>query len=510
MKRIHIAALYAVMALGLFVQCSQPPVHTITLLHHNDFHSAVMPDTSSTRDGTKYVNLGAPGLKGLADAVRDTAHPHLWLNAGDEYSGGVLSTLTEGGSQFRLAPDIGYDVAVLGNHEFDYGVERAAAFRDSAGIPVLGGANLVNADGQPFARTHIDTTIGGVKMRIIGLLPPDLEGLVGRSRLNDLQILDPAESVRKYLPGRKRLTVVLSHMGYTQDTLLASQVPEIDLIVGGHSHTQVPKPRLYGPKGRLMDEALQGDGVKRLGGTVITQAGGKGRYLGVITMQVRGGDIVAVEGQLLPNDGTLAGPDVSLLARVNEMNAKYSPMLDEKIATLEEPLMRAWDAESPLGRWMADAYRNAANADIGMHNNGGIRADLKETSLSIRDIWEVAPFGNEIVVFEVTGEQLQQIAGYWAKRDRIPMQVSGMSMTIDTSEDSYDGLTVQGKPVQKGKTYKVATNSYVFEQADGYFGLEGHTLNPYMTGLVDRDVLVNAARNQARITKPTDVRIAMQ
>ncbi|MBD3165680.1 hypothetical protein GF324_03715 [bacterium] len=509
MKRSHVLALYAVMSLGLITQCARPPVQTITILHHNDFHSAVLPDTS-VHDGNTYVNLGAAGLKGLADAVEDTAHPSIWLNAGDEYSGGVLSTLTQGGSQFRLARKIGYDVVVLGNHEFDYGLERAAAFRDSAGVPVLGGANLVQADGSPFALTHLDTSIGGVQMRIIGLLPPDLEELTGRSKLNDLQILDPADAVRKHLPGKKRLAVVLSHMGYTQDTLLAAQVPEIDLIVGGHSHSTLERPRLFGQQGRLPDSTLTLDDLKRLPGTVITQAGGKGRYLGVLTLKVQGGEILVADGTLLPNDGSRAAADVELLAEVNRLDARYAPMLDKQIATLEAPLRRKWDAESPLGRWIADAYRKAANADIGMHNNGGIRANLEGPSISIRDIWQVAPFGNELVVFDLTGAQLEQIAAHWAKSDGMPMQVSGLSMTIDSKSGIFASLEVNGRPVQADQSYKVVTNSYVFEQADSYFGIEAHHFDPYMTGMVDRDVLVNNAREQGTIRKPTDTRITMR
>ena len=111
----------------------------------------------------------------MEKTVRDTIDNALWLYAGDEYMGDPMCSITKGSSQIQICRRLDIDIAVLGNHEFDYGVERAAAFRDSISIPVLGGANLVfKANGNPFAITHYDTTVASVPMRIIGLVPPGL------------------------------------------------------------------------------------------------------------------------------------------------------------------------------------------------------------------------------------------------------------------------------------------------------------------------------------------------
>ncbi len=496
-------------ALLLFsLSCSPPPVRHITLIHHNDFHAADLPHDVVGEDGGRITLLGAAGLKGLAEAVEDTAAATLWLHAGDEYSGGVLSTLTEGGSQIALARRMGYDVFELGNHEFDYGPDRAAAFRDSAGIPVLGGANLFYENGRPFARSTLDTTIGGVPMRIIGLLPPDLIQLTGKHAHEGLRVTDPDSAVRRLLPRKSRLAVVLSHMGFQRDSLLATRVPEVDVIIGGHSHTVLRRPRLVGPGGEAPGEALTGDGERqRLPGTVIAQAGAHGAWLGVLSLDVRRGDVVSAAGRLLPNDGSLAPPDSALAAFVEAMDRRLASRLDEPIATVAEPLTRSWNRESAMGRWQTDAFRAATGAEIAFQNPGGLRRDWLPGPLTLRDLWETNPFSNTLIVFEMNGEELKRALEHIAGGSFEGLLVSGLTATFDLAEHTVREIMVGGRPLDPEATYRVVTNNYVFGHFEDFFGMPQGERKFNDTGLIDRDALAQAAREQGTIRAPKDVRI---
>ncbi len=500
----HILLLVVFFAL-FFTSCSREPL-PLTLLYHNDFHAANSPYYIRSESGDSLAVAGAAGIRGLADAVLDTAPSPLWLNAGDDCTGGIISSLTRGSSQIELARRLGYDVFCLGNHEFDHGLERAGDLRDSLGIPVLGGANLRNPEDQPFTRTHHDTTIGGVKVRIVGLLPPDLTSLTGKDKIGDLHVSDPAEAAREFIPKRNRLYLILSHMGYERDSLLATQVPEIDAIIGGHSHTVLHQPRLIGRDGRLPDSLISG-AKRRIPGTLIVQAGSSGRYLGVLSLTVVNGDITDAHGRLLANDGTLATPDQTLAAWVQRMYMTLVRDLDQPIAWLAEPLIRQPREESPLGRWQADVFRTALETDIGFHNSGGLRKDLYPGPITMRDIWETNPFGNTLVVFQITSDELAAIMQYLATNPHEALQVSGLTATIDTKAKSAYDILVAGVPVDSVKSYRAVTNSFVFDHFEEFFGIEQGDRMYYDTSFLDRDILIQAAREADTLYASSKIRL---
>ncbi len=495
----------AVFLLGL--SCAEPP-RRITIIHHNDFHAANIPFDIPAGDGETITIMGIGGLKGLANTVRDTASPNLWLYAGDEYTGTPISSLTLGASQILLCQKLGLDVAVLGNHEFDYTLERACAFRDSIGVPVLGGANLLDQQGMPFALTHYDTIVGNVPMRIIGLVPPNLHWLSCHYVTGELKVIEAVEAVKKFIPQKKRLTVVLSHMGYRPDSLLAVKMPEIDLIVGGHQHKALKNPRLVGAQGRMPDSLLTGNGADRLPGTVIVQAGWRGEYLGVLSLQVKNGEIIAAAGQLLHNDGSLTLPDYEIAALAQSLEQEYTGHLNQEIARLEKPLlMQPKNRETPLGRWVTDAIRQALDADIAFYNPGGIRKTLKAGPLTQRDILELAPFNNTLVTFEMTGRELTETLKFAVSRSRLPLFASGLTVTMDRSKNTISIPRVGGNNVSMDKSYKVGTINFLVGHFEDSFGIPQGGREVIETELIDSEALMDYAEKMKVIHPPLDVRM---
>ena len=497
---------FYVVLIILLASCAEKPKQ-ITLLHHNDFHAANIPFTAKL-DTLKFDIKGAAGLKGLATAVRDTSAPSMWLYAGDEFTGTPISSMTKGASQILILQHLGIDIAVMGNHDFDYGTTRAYAYRDSIGVPVLGGANLVDSDGTPFSTAFYDTTIGSVPIRVIGLVPPDLHALTGDEATGNFKVLDLAESVRKYLPPPDRLTIALTHIGLDNDIELARNVPEIDVIIGGHQHAIVEKPLVVGPKGLIEGENKYGNGKSRLPGTLIAQAGDRGRFLGVLSLLVKNGDVVKASGQLLMNDGTKAKSDPEIQIIVESLEAEFTKSLEDTVATLTADMKRMqWGEESVLGRWVTDAYRVATNSDIAFQNPGGIRKNLDAGSLTKRDFWEVNPFGNTLVQFDATGEELSRIFAHIVEMSNEPLLVSGATVTVNKNDFAVSDLKVGEIAVDPTQSYKIVTNSYVFGHFDKFFGIERGDRWFYDTGFVDRDTLVEAAQRAGTISPLEDVRL---
>jgi len=484
--------------------CSESPKN-ITIIHHNDFHAANVPFQTAIA-GDSVEIMGLAGLKGLADAVRDTCAPSLWLDAGDEFTGTPVSSITKGASQIFLIRMMGIDAAVLGNHEFDNGFDRAIAFRDSIGIPVLGGANCVLEDGTPVTQAFLDTTIGGVPVRIIGLVPPDLKTLVLPQNTAGLTMINQVETVRRYLPPKNRLAIVLSHMGYAQDSLLATEVPEIDVIIGGHTHTVIHKPHLIGQTGLVESANLKGDQLHRLPGTLILQAGSRGMYLGVLSLIVKNGDVTSAYGQLILNDGSRSQSNPDITVEVDKLEDEFTKMLDNTVAVLTASMERIRNKESNIGRWVTDAYKTMIGTDISLMNISGIRKDLNTGEITIRDIWEVSPFGNTLIVFDISGDEIKRMIEYQIRGDYLSLIFSGLQAEIDASQNSIQKLTINGVALDENQSFRAVTNSYIYEHFHNYFGFDRGVRNSYDTGILDRDALLDYAREQKAITPPEDER----
>lgn len=501
-------ALILFLALVPVVSLCDDSIRNITILHHNDFHAANLPHLEKRSNKDSTIVMGAAGLKGLAQAVRDSSSPSLWLFAGDEYTGTPISSMSEGSSQIQICRRLGFDIAVLGNHEFDYGLERAEAFRDSIGVPVLGGANVHYGDGTPFARVYIDTLLGGVKIRIVGIISENLKLLTSVEATGNLRIISADEALKQIIPPADRLFIVLSHMGFSADSALALRMPEIDLIVGGHQHRVLQRPLLIAASLKSDENLLTGDGKNRLPGPIIVQAGSKGRYLGVLSLTVKNGDVISASGRLLQNDGLLAPPDENLAGYVQSVEQEFTLTLDEQIAVLKDPLTRSKEEiESSLGRWVTDAYRNAAGADISFDNPGGLRKNLTEGSLKMRDIWEAVPFGNTLIIFEMTGTEIKKALEFSIRGSREKLLVSGVTAEISSRTGKAAKIMMGSKPLELESTYKIVVNSYIFGHFEKYFGFKQGERFSYDTELIDRMVLIERAKKEKVIHSPTDARI---
>lgn len=297
-------------------------------------------------------------------------------------------------------------------------------------------------------------------------------------------------------------------MGLVSDTALARTVPEIDLIVGGHKHAVLHHPMLIGTQGLLCDSLLTGDGKHRIPGCLVLQAGARGFYLGVLSLLVRAGDIVSASGELLRNDGSAALPDTALANYIESLEESFTQTLDDTIALLTEPLYNyPYGEETSMGRWVTDAFRIRTGVDLAFQNPGGLRKTIDAGRITARDIWEACPFGNSLVIFELTGAEVQQVVDHLADEPREPLLVSGLTVRLDRREKRGIDLKISGMPVDPDIKYRAVTISYIIGHFKEYLGLELGNRYIYDTGILDRDLLIEAARSDSLIVPPVDRRI---
>lgn len=485
----HIRYTIFLLIAGLALLTGQTPTQAqtveVALLHWNDFHS--FNEYKITSDGDTVG--GYAYLAAYRDSLANS-HPGraFSLHAGDDFQGTPISTFTAGASQIQILNQVKPDAFVLGNHELDYGRDNLDSLIHVADFPMISG-NIY--DHRAHALFTNPTTIlegDGTKIGVIGVTAPDLYQLSLPANVEDLELLDPTKVVRNYaidLEPNVDLTVVLSHMGLYQDSLLAASLGDespVDIIIGGHSHTSLFEP-------------------KTVNNIPIVQAGDHGRFIGqsLATVDTATNSIQSLDYQLISIKRNRK-PRADVLAMVDSLQSMAQKSLNKTIATLETAWDRNRPGESNVGDWQADVMREYANADIAFQNSGGIRKDLAAGPVKVKDIWEINPFGNHFVRFTVTGEQLQTILRHQIGDPKEFLQLSGLKYTWDKSEEIFTRALVGGEQIKDEKRYSIVTNNYVFSHFVSFFGIQPDAVTDvkHFPDL-DRDVFLRAARNQGAI-----------
>jgi 2',3'-cyclic-nucleotide 2'-phosphodiesterase (5'-nucleotidase family) len=286
---------FAAAVLGLLVWSSCAPaaappesarnIETLTILHTNDVHARLLPDEKG-RGGWALI---AALIKAKKASQRDV----LVLDGGDMTQGTPVSTIFYGTPIFHVMNASAYDFAVLGNHEFDNGTSYIREFRGIANFPLLSANVLENGELVADAPTAL-VDVDGVRVGIIGITTSEAIHQEG------LSFLSPEDVVAKHVPTLDEeadLIVALTHLGFKRDRELAAASEGIDVIVGGHSNTELHAP-------------------VRVGNTWIVQAGARSLFLGELnlTLDMKTEKLLSVEGRLIPVRAADSTPDPKTLA----------------------------------------------------------------------------------------------------------------------------------------------------------------------------------------------------
>jgi 5'-nucleotidase / UDP-sugar diphosphatase len=443
------------------------------LAHTNDLHCHFRASPAPWLEGSPEIGGFVP-IDAHVAALRATYGDDsvLYLDGGDLLTGTPLMEYpvhgAHGGAMVDLLASSGADAWVLGNHELDRGWENAAALIAASPIPALSANVRSSADpkqpGFPGLLRHVILEANDVTVGVFGLTTPSLSRLASAETMAHLDVWplrNVAAAEVAALEPEVDLVVALTHTGIESDRRLAAQVPGIDLIVGGHSHTALVPP-------------------EKVGNTWIVQAGSYARQLGVLDITVEDGTIVRFNGELrnlFPD--ALPGPaSVDTRALVKRWGDEIDEKYHTPVGQATGPLVKHSGDDTPLGRWAADIVAAHADADVGLYNRGGLRADLPGGSLTLGNLYEVFPFGNEVVVFDVTGDQLVVMAlrglHILTEKDYLPLEFGGLRITYGyrMGAPELEELLVGGEPVDPARTYTVATNSFVAAQWRHNLGFE--------------------------------------
>jgi len=475
--------------------------HQLTILHWNDFHAQNLPFQVKSKNrvansDTTFLVGGSATLASYIKKYKAESPNVLVLNGGDDFQGSPVSAITKGKSQIELLSMLKPDAMTLGNHEFDYGRQLVSEYLKLVPFPVVCANITDNITKRPYTTPYVIKKIDGVSVGIIGVMSMELPTLSIPENVKGLEVQDRSASINAVVPELKKngvdLIVVLSHSGVNEDSVLAMTTPDVDIIVGAHSHTPLFKP-------------------KRVNGILITQAGSRGRWLGKITLDVDTDKdtVITSYAELIECRTADVAPDSAVAAKVKELEGLAAKGLDEVIGVLKTDWERGGNSESNLGNWITDAMRTYAKADIALQNSGGIRKGVLAGNIIVRDLWEISPFGNALVTFTVTGAVLREIIQYQLSLNDDFCQISGMKIVYRTinGKRMLHNVKVNNVLVSDSIRYTIVTNNYVAAQGKKYLGREIPRSEIKDLNISDRDVLIEAVKEQKVISSQIEGRI---
>lgn len=475
----------------------------IIILYTNDVHCAIDE------------NIGYAGLAAYREYAESKTPYVTLVDCGDAVQGGFIGTVSEGSYLVDIMNEVGYDFAVLGNHEFDYGTERLSALMEQSNARYLGANITYSGSGKSVVsslKPYEIVEYGDTSVAFIGVSTPE-----SISKSTPSYFMEDGEFVYSFCGESAEAlcgciqqsvdecrekgadyVVVLSHLGDDEESEpfsssdLVKGTDGIDVLLDGHAHS------------------------------VVSSRVEKNKAGGEVLISSTGAQLQNIGQLVITSDGFLS---TGLISDYQDRDAETASLIAEIQKTYEDDRMRVVarsdtalscadaegirlvrNTETAIGNFCADAYRAVSGADIAFVNGGGIRADLPEGDITYADILAVHPYGNRLCVAEVTGQEILDALelgssstlavtadnGNAAGESGGFLQVSGLKYTIDTSVDSSvtvdeNGMfqSVDGKrrvkdvmvtngngeyvPLEKEKTYTLASHNYLMKEAgDGY------------------------------------------
>lgn len=422
----------------------------LTILSTNDIHSYLLPDDEDRG--------GLARISAYNKNVRLRQKNVLVLNAGDMASGTAVSLLFKGDPIFHVLNSMSMDAAVLGNHDFDYGWQRIRHYREITKFPLLcANAYVLGNDGK--RRLVADEpyrifTFGELRIAVIGVLTEKTPAMTTKSATDGVTFLPAIQTLKTLVSEvsqKSDIVIALTHVGVRHDELIASEVQDVDLIIGGHSHT-------------VLRKASEVNGVR------IIQAGEYGYYIGRIDMTVDTDEDSIVDFKYALVE--VAAPmesDPETAKIVDEWENKVKDIVDRPLAEAVTDLSKmdmVFIAEA--------AFLESTGADYSHQNSGGTRGAIRKGAFSYRTIWNIFPFENTLVTAEISGKD-------------IPQHFYGH------------------EPIDPAKTYRIVTNSFVRDQWErDHPELASVEWND--TGITLRDSVLRYLKKHPRIDKVRLVR----
>ena len=478
--------------------CSEKPVD-IAVLYTNDIHCAV---DSDSENGI----IGYSKLAQMKKEIAKTGTPVLLVDAGDAVMGEPIGAVSEGENIIKIMNLSGYDYAIPGNHEFDYGMDRFFKLTEMADFKYLSCNFKEIANDQLVFPGYDIREIGGRKIAFVGVSTPetlsssspasfmdeDMNYIYGFYQDKTGEAL--YDQVQKTVDEAKKdgadYVIVIAHLGIEascspwMSTELIENTTGIDVVLDGHSHSILEQEMVKNADGKSV---------------ILTSTGTKFANIGKLTITADG----KLKTELINENTTVLEEEPEVSEKIQLIKSEFETAMQEVVAHTEvdlvinDPLYENTDqpvrlvriTETNLGNLCADAYRSVTGAEIGFVNGGGVRDAIKAGDITYEDIIKVNPFGNYISMIEATGQQIIDMLEMGARslpaEDGTFQQVSGMTFAIDVTVPSsvvvdeqgmfievageyrVKNVKIQGEDIELEKIYTLASHDYLLKELGG-------------------------------------------
>uniref|UniRef100_U5EKN3 Apyrase n=1 Tax=Corethrella appendiculata TaxID=1370023 RepID=U5EKN3_9DIPT len=486
----------------------------LIILHNNDMHArfeqtgvygndCLPQDVASNKCYGGFARTAHEVRLYRDQAEQPNGVPVLYLNAGDTYTGTPWFTIFKDNISASFLNILQPDAISLGNHEFDEGVSGLVPFLNEVKFPVLvTNLNLTNTPEMQHTNSLQRSQIfikNGVRIGVIGYLTPETKYL---AKPNTVEYIDEIVAINKEAEELKRqgvnILIALGHSGLARDKEIAENCPDIDLIIGGHSHTFLysgEKPStepIEGPYPVIVKNKQNGKNI------LVVQAYCYTKYLGFLHVKFDSeGNLISHNGNPILLNGTVPeDSDVLKLLDVYRPNitefeqtiiGSTSVFLDARECRHQECNIGNMIADSMVHTYSSNDYHGdfATDASIAFIQGGGIRTSIEVGNITKKDLIGVLPFGNKITLIEVNGTIIKNMLERSVERydGQSPwgefLQMAGVQVVYKL--DNPSGYRVKSVKVlcaecsmpsysalNPEKKYKVLLSKFIFEGGDGY------------------------------------------
>lgn len=460
---IHILTATVLLAAGYGCGSNMPdtPDNHVVIIYDNDVHCAVE---------------GYAAVAALKEKAKEETPYVTTVSCGDFAQGDIIGTFTNGEGAIEIMNRTGYDLATLGNHEFDYGMEQHYKLTDMLDAEVIC-ANFTDLQSNVNVyKPYRIVKYGKTDIAFIGIATPATATSVSPKTFHNAD----GEIRYSFLPQTLFATiqnyadearskgadyvVALSHLGIVKDDdyptslELIAVTTGIDAVLDGHSHSVIPDCILLNREGKEV---------------LLSSSGSRFENIGILTLSKNGKFSASlVETSAVASDSLLKGFIGNVKQNALEKGNKIIGKCDEELDALDDDnewLVR--DREMPLGNFCADAFRVVLNTDIAMINGGGIRANLPAGEITLNSLVSVFPFNNTACTAAITGAQLMDALEVAVmslpEKSGSFMQVSGIRMTVDTSVPSPVVKDTEGLFSHIGNGKRRVSNVQVMDKTSG-------------------------------------------
>lgn len=457
----HTSLIVSVLAYAalMLMPASALRAEKLVLLHTNDTHSQIDPTSK---------NLGGvERRKALIDSIRAAEPDVLLIDAGDMVQGTLFFSLYGGEVEQKVMNALGYDIQIMGNHEFDNGIDSLAhVYRGLKAEKISTNYDLRHTPLDGLVKPYVIKQVGDKRVGFIGI-NLDPKGMIADHNYTGLKYLDAvkaANSTAWHLKHNERVdkVVAITHIGYmadqgVTDPELVKSSEDIDLIIGGHSHTVIDENNPKSVPARL---------VNAIGDTVlVTQTGKSGINLGQIDFDLDTGH--AVE-KLYPVTARL---DAKIDGTMTELLRPYRQGVDSLMSVRIGTVASSFDINrNGLRNLSADIVKaigakfSPKPVELSVINVGGIRSGWDKGPLTKGEVMNSFPFDNRVSILEISGKDLREAFDIIAPRG------DGVSDNVRVQYDPASGkctsVTIDGKPLDDDRMYILSTIDYLAQGGD--------------------------------------------